>query len=125
MKIECVKNKLVEAVYKAEKITGKNLTLPILSCLLLEAKKNTLTIQATNLELGIKISLPTRVATDGVVAVPGGIFYNFLSQLPNDSNVFIELVDKNLTIKTKNVNTSFNTFSTEDFPLIPNVSSVH
>jgi DNA polymerase III sliding clamp (beta) subunit (PCNA family) len=38
MKIECTKSKLAEAVAKAEKITGKNLTLPVLSCILIEAK---------------------------------------------------------------------------------------
>jgi DNA polymerase III sliding clamp (beta) subunit (PCNA family) len=42
MKIECLKEKLSEAISKSEKITGKNLTLPVLACLLLEAKGNEL-----------------------------------------------------------------------------------
>ena len=50
MKIECVQEKLRTAIGYAEKISGKHMTLPVLSCLLLEASlKNGLTIKSTNL----------------------------------------------------------------------------
>ena len=76
MKIECIKNKLEEAISKTEKITGKNLTLPILKCILLIAKDNMLTIRATNLDLGVEMSIPVKIK-EGVVAVPAGILYSF------------------------------------------------
>jgi DNA polymerase III sliding clamp (beta) subunit (PCNA family) len=61
MKIECMTEKLVEAIGKSEKITGKNLTLPVLSCILLEAKGKQLTLRATNLDVGIEITFRLRL----------------------------------------------------------------
>ena len=60
MKIECLKEKLHLAVSKAEKIVGKNLNLPVLSCLLLETKGNNLIIRSTNLDLGLEVSIPVK-----------------------------------------------------------------
>ena len=40
MKIECIKEKLHMAVSKAEKIASKNISLPVLSCLLFETRRN-------------------------------------------------------------------------------------
>ena len=76
MKIECIKEKISQAIGKAEKITGKNLTLPVLGCVLLEAGKNNLIVKATNLDLGIEISIPAKVEEQGTVAVPGTNFPN-------------------------------------------------
>jgi DNA polymerase III subunit beta len=122
MKIECVKSKLTESIYKTERIVGKNLTLPILSCLLLSVKNNTLTIQATNLDLGVRVSLPVRVFKEGAVAVPGGVFYSFVSQLQNDGNVTLETEEDNLLVSTSNTKTLIKTYNPDDFPIIPSVS---
>jgi len=56
MKIECIKEQLEEALNKAVKITGKNITLPVLNGFYLEAHQNLLSIRATNLDLGISIT---------------------------------------------------------------------
>ena len=60
MKIECLREKLVEAVNKIEKVTGKNITLPILSCILLEVKASNLILRSTNLDLGMEIEIPVK-----------------------------------------------------------------
>jgi DNA polymerase III subunit beta len=73
MKVECVKDKLKDNVLYAERITGKNLTLPILSAILLIAEGKTLKIRATNLELGIEVEVPAKVEVEGAVAVPGAV----------------------------------------------------
>ncbi len=121
MKIECVKEKLGVAISKAEKITGKNLTLPVLSCVLLEAKNNSLTIRATNLELGIEVTLPVKVEREGTVAVPGGILSNFISNLQKDNNVKLEFAETNLIVSTSSNTTLIKTFAHEDFPTIPRI----
>lgn len=40
MKIECIKDNLTESISIAEKISGRNLTLPVLNNLLLVVKDN-------------------------------------------------------------------------------------
>ena len=44
MKVECIKEKLKKRVLQAERITGKNLSLPVLSSIMLIAEKKSLKI---------------------------------------------------------------------------------
>ena len=96
MNIECIKEKLSYAVSKTERATSKNITLPILSCILLEAKDSLLTIKATNLDIGIEIQLPAKVIKPGSVAVSGSVLYNFISNIINDKNITLQTIDGNL-----------------------------
>lgn len=122
MKIESVASKLGEAISKAEKVTGKNLTLPVLSCILLEAKNRELTIRATNLDVGIEIILPVKVDKEGVVAVPGSIINSYLTQNLHDKNVILESIDGNLKISSDHGTTIIKSLNTDDFPTIPKIS---
>jgi len=119
MKIECVKEKVVPAFQYAERVTGKNLTLPVLGCILLEAKNNSLTIRATNLDLGIEIHVPVKIEKEGVVAVPGQILSQFVASLQGDKNIKIEAVEGNLSISSSMASTTIKSMSSEDFPTIP------
>ncbi|HEY0221177.1 MAG TPA: DNA polymerase III subunit beta [Candidatus Paceibacterota bacterium] len=122
MHIECVKEKLVYAISKAERVTSKNITLPVLSCILLEASESSLTIKATNLDLGIEISIPVKVIKPGKVAVSGSILNNFISNINNDKNLVLEEIGGNLKISTNHSDSVIKAFSTEDFPNIPRIS---
>lgn len=122
MKIECVKEKIVSSIILAEKITGKNLTLPILSCIHLRATGSELIIKATNLDLGIEIVIPVKVLEEGSVVVPGSILVGLLQNLQDDK-VTLESVDGSLVFSTKTTTTSLKTLPDEDFPLIPRVDS--
>ncbi len=122
MNVECIKEKLSYALSKAERITSKNITLPVLSCVLIEANNSTLTIKATNLDLGIEISIPVKVIKPGRVAVSGGILNNFISNV-SDNNLILEEESGNLKVKTKHTQALIKAFPTEDFPNIPKVSN--
>ena len=122
MNIECVKEKLVYVISKAERITSKNITLPILSCLLLEAHDSILTIKATNLDLGIEITLPVKVNKPGNVAVSGSVLYNFISNIIGDKNIILETTSGNLKVHTKHTQSLIKAFLVDDFPTIPKIS---
>lgn len=121
MKIECVKEKLLDAVSKAEKITGKNLTLPILSSVVMEAKGTTLKIKATNLDLGLEMEVPVKVVEPGKVALHGSTLANFLSNLPEDSKIVLETTENETFLHTQKTSTKIKTQNHEDFPIIPNI----
>ncbi|MEI8339863.1 MAG: DNA polymerase III subunit beta [bacterium] len=121
MKIECVKEKLLQAVSKAEKITGKNVSLPVLSCILLEAKNGTLKLKATNLDMGIEIIVPAKVDEEGVLAVPGTILNNLLSGIVEEKNVQLSQDGDNLLVSTGRDRFSIKTMPVDDFPSIPAV----
>ncbi len=121
MKIECLKDKIHNAVSKAEKIVGKNINIPALSCLLLETEKNTLIIRSTNLDLGLEIRIPVKVEEEGKVAVPGVVISNFLNNISGEKNITLETIDNVLKVSTSNSEANIKTLSYEDFPTIPTV----
>ena len=124
MKIECIKEKLSIAVGKAEKVSGKNLTLPVLSCLLFETKKNLLYIKSTNLDLGMEISIPVKVEENGSVAIPSQVLNNFLINTNDDKSVIIETTENNnIKISTPSNEAIIKTHLKDDFPTIPLVDA--
>ena len=123
MKVECVREKIEQAVSKAERFTGKNVTLPALSGIFLEAKDQELKIKATNLDLGIEITIPARVNSEGKVLIPGTTFSQFLSHVRGEKNVLLELKKDVLTFSSSLEDVKLKTMPVEDFPVIPKVAA--
>jgi DNA polymerase III subunit beta len=123
MKIECIKDKLMEGIAKADRLTGKNLSLPILSCVNLKATKNSLVIRATNLDCGIEIKIPAKVDSEGEIALHGGVMNSLLAGLPKEKNITLESKDGNVLISTSTNTTLIKTFSPDDFPTIPKLDT--
>jgi DNA polymerase-3 subunit beta len=121
MKLECSLEKLKNAILQTERITGKNLTLPILNSILLTAEGKSLKLRATNLSLGIEVEIPAKIEKGGVVAISGVVLANTFSNLNQNENVQIEGVEGNLLIKTKKNQIRLKGGLHEDFPTIPYV----
>ena len=119
MKIECSTEKIKNALITIDRVTGKNLTLPVLESVLFIAKNNKLTLRATNLNIGVEIKVPARVEKEGIVAIKGNILSSLFSVLKDDQNVFFELNNDNLTVKTKTSNVLIKSVPHDDFPTIP------
>ncbi len=122
MKIECIREKLSAALSKAEKITSKNSTLPVLSCVVLETKNQNVTIRSTNLDSAFEIEIPAKSSIPGKVAVPGIIFSSFIASL-KEKTVTLETKEGNLLVTTEHHQTTIKALSHEDFPNIPKIDS--
>jgi len=122
MKIECLREKLGEAVGRAEKIAGRNPTLPVIGGIYLKADQNSLSVRSTNLDLGISINLSIKTTEPGEVVVPAQTLNALLNSLTKDKSVSLSLEKQILKIKTQNTETSIKTLVTEDFPIIPEIS---
>ncbi|OGF34805.1 DNA polymerase III subunit beta [Candidatus Falkowbacteria bacterium RIFOXYA2_FULL_35_8] len=102
-------------------LANKNVNLPILNNILLEAKNETLKLSTTNLEIGISAVVRGKIDQEGVFTVDSKLLADYVSLLPND-NVDIELLkDDFLNIKCKNNNTRIKGIVSEDFPVIPEI----
>ena len=123
MKIECIKEKLVEALGKIERMTGKHLSLPILSCIYLKATKNEIILRATNLDCGIEIYIPAKVSQEGEVAFQGPILNSLLSGIQKDKNVIIESKDGSMSVSSNSNTSLIKTQLAEDFPTIPRLDT--
>lgn len=112
---------LTKALRATDKATAKRMSLAVLQCVLLEATNETLTVRATNLDIGIEVQLPARVKESGVVAVPGDVLGSLLASGVT-GDVTLALEDTTLNVKTKTTHTSINTHNADDFPRIPRLT---
>jgi DNA polymerase-3 subunit beta len=120
MNTEISFQKLKDAVSLTERIANKHLTLPVLSCILLDIQKNEVTLKATNLDVGIEVNIPAKSSSEGVVAIPAHTLSAFFSQIPESENVIkLEIIDQNVHIQTSRSKGVLKTMPAEDFPSIP------
>jgi len=123
MKITCLKNHLKEAIFLCEKITGKNLSLPILSNILISTNDRNLKLTATNLEIGIEVEIPAKVEKKGKVAVPANIISGFISNVSGEENITLESQNNNLLLSVFNSSTLIKGQQVDDFPIIPQIGN--
>ncbi len=119
MHLTCNRELLQKYVAYADKITGKSLSLPILSSILLSTNNKSLIIRATNLEVGVEFQIPIEIKTEGSVALPGALLSNILSTINDEEIVTISSVGGVCKITTKTKNLTIKGFIPDDFPTIP------
>lgn len=122
MNFTCNRESIQKCIVNAERVTGKDLSLPILSSVFLATDKKTLIIRATNLEVGVEFQIPADIKTEGSVAIPGALFANILSNLPDEETVTISANNGVCKIITKTKNITVKGFVPDDFPTIPNIN---
>jgi DNA polymerase III subunit beta len=118
MKFTTLVETIKKAVNSAEKITGKNLTLPILGNILLKTNKNKLHLSATDLEIGIELIITGKIEKEGKFVIPAKTFSDFLNNL-SEEKITIEGKNDVLVVKSGKYNTTFQGFNPEEFPIIP------
>lgn len=122
MKLECDKSKIELIIQKAAKLANKHLTLPVLSCVYLEAFENKLVVKSTNLDLGLEMEVKVKSLEPGVVAVPATVLVGVLSSI-KENDLTLETQDSNLKISTSKNSAVIKCLPSEDFPSIPKIES--
>lgn len=120
MKIITLKENLNNGLNITSRVTGKNLTLPILNNILISTEKNFLNLSATDLELGIKHWFLVKIEKEGKTTVPAKTIFNFVNLL-SDQKITLETKDNFLYITSGNHNTKIKCLNAEDFPIIPKI----
>jgi DNA polymerase-3 subunit beta len=119
MKVHCSVEKLKNAVSLADRMTGKNLTLPILHSILLTASGKTIKVRSTNLNVGIEIEIPAVVETEGVVVIKGDVVASVCNNLPAGTEIILSLENDNLTLQSDKTTTVIKSLPSEEFPALP------
>lgn len=115
----CNRELLQKYISYADKVTGKNLSLPILNNVLISTNNKSLIIRATNLEVGVEFQLPAEIKKEGSIAIPGSLFANILNTIPDEDFITLESNNGVLKITTKTKNLTIKGFLPDDFPTIP------
>ena len=121
MKLVCLQKNLQKGLNIAEKIVGKNTTLPILNNILLETQNGLLSISSTNLEIGINCRISAKIEKTGNITIPAKLFSGFVNNLPNDK-IFLEVKNNNLSAKLLNYKATISGESADNFPIIPKIT---
>jgi DNA polymerase III subunit beta len=118
MKVEVLKENLKSGLGIVEKIVGKNLSLPILDNVLINAEDNFLNLNSTDLETAIRLWMLAKIVKKGKVAIPAKFFSSFISALPNEK-ITLEEKNQGLYVECKNFKNSIQGLNAEEFPIIP------
>ena len=84
MKLQLSRENFTKAVQAIYPVVPSRSTLPILSHFLLEAKKDSLQVTGTDLELGITTTVPAETIEEGAIAVPAKRLLDLLMELPSE-----------------------------------------
>jgi len=118
MKISALQENLKKGLFVTGNIAGKNVNLPILNNIMIEAKKESIRLISTNLEIGVTSNVRGKTEEEGVFTVDSKIMSDYISLLPN-KKVDIEKKDLELIIKSDNYKTVIRGQEADEFPLIP------
>ena len=121
MKIEVLKDNFKKAINICEKITRKNITLPILQNVLIKTEKNFLKLVTTNLETSITYWILAKIEGTGSVAVSATFLANLVNLINTDK---IELLEENgnLILNSLDQKIQIQGQNPEEFPIIPQIA---
>ncbi len=123
MKFSTSKNELQEALQKLSKATPLRSTLPVLSCVLINATNEKTTLIATDLELTVNVELSVSIEEEGSAAVPLKQLYDITNEFPDSTRITISVDTKNkIEINTLSGSYDLMGKQKEEFPNTPKVN---
>lgn len=114
------KNKLNTMAQIALRAVSQRNPLPVMSCLLFETVDNNLILTATDLEFGIRCSMPVETIIEGSTALPGKYVASLLARLPDENiDVITNLSTNTTSFSYSGSEMVLHGFAAEEFPIFP------
>ena len=121
MKISTLQENIKNGLSLVGHLAGKNINLPILNNILIEAKGGVIKLVSTNLEIGITCLIRGKIEKEGSLTVNAKIINDYVSLLAN-KKINIENEDRKLLIHSDNYKTTIKSDQADEFPLIPQIN---
>ncbi len=122
MNLIILKENLKRGLDIVERITGKNLTLPILNNVLISVKKNLLKLSTTDLEVGINYYTLAKIEKEGEITIPAKLILSLVNSLPNEK-ITLKEKEQTLNVSCDNYKVKIKGQSPDDFPIIPKIET--
>lgn len=121
MNIICKKNDLLNNINIVLKAVPNKTTMPILECIIIDAKNDNVTLIANNLELGIKtmLSKETQINDTGSIALNAKVFSDIIRKLSDNDISIVTDENFNVTITCGKAKFQISYKGTEEFPMLP------
>lgn len=121
MQLTCLQENLNFGLQTTGHLINKNINLPILNNVLLEAKNGSLKLSSTNLEIGVSSVVRCKVDKEGTFTVDARLLAEYISLLPNDQVEINLLANDFLKVSCVNSETKIKGIASDDFPVIPQI----
>src|SRR3989338_4458596 len=120
MKLNILKDDLLKGIQAVQNAVSTKNTLPILSHILIEAKKQEIRLIATDLEIGVLVKVSGEVEEEGAITVPARKFSEIVKEFGSQQPIRIS-VKKGQSIHIESGKSFFRLMGLfkEDFPQIP------
>lgn len=121
MKFTCSKNNFNNGINIALKAVPGKTTMPILECVVIEAKGESIKLTTNDIQLGIETKIPAEVVQEGIILVNAKMISEIVRRLPDDDVNFE--VDENNNILLFCGKSKFNIpgINHEEFPMLPKI----
>jgi DNA polymerase-3 subunit beta len=124
LKVVCPREELSQTLGLVSRGVSTRTAVLVLSGILLRAEGGRLHLAATDMELSLRSSLEAQVAADGAVVVSGRTLLDIVRLLPGGEVSIEHLPDEGVVqIVSGAASFRLHTFSTEDFPRLPDVDA--
>jgi DNA polymerase-3 subunit beta len=120
MKLSVARSELLDALSVVGKGLSARSTLPILSGILITSADGGIQLQATDLEVSVRRSLPALVEEEGQIVVPGRLITEIVRNLP-EAAVTLETEGDIAHIRCLHSSFTVKTLNAADFPKFPEV----
>jgi len=127
MKITLERSALLKSLNHVQSVVERRNTIPILSNVLLDAAKGSLSLTATDLDIEIVESLAADVARPGATTASAHMLYDIVRKLPDGAQVQIELMGESgrITLSAGRSRFQLGALPREDFPAMTAGSLPH
>lgn len=115
MKVNFISDNLTDKLSLLGKVVPTHSQIPILSSVLLEVANGVFSLSSTDLEFGVRITLPAKIEEDGGFLVPGKQFIETLSVVPRGKITLTQEGDQ-VSIQSENGQYKFQVVPKEEFP---------
>lgn len=121
MKLICTKENLKKGLFAVSRVVGVGNPLQVLNNILVKTDQGRIKLSSTNLEIGVNTWVGGKIEEEGALTIPAKLINEYINNLPTDK-VVLETKENTLVVESDNYHTNIKGLSSEDFPLIPQVS---
>ncbi|MBO8131338.1 MAG: DNA polymerase III subunit beta [Candidatus Marinimicrobia bacterium] len=125
MYLKADKYELYEQILKVSKVSPVRTSMPILNCILMTLKGNTLSLRSSDIEITMNVDMEVNGIEDGSVAVPSRLFTEIVGEL--EPGILSIKADYEGLVKITTERGKYEIMgrSPDEFPSLPNVNILH
>lgn len=121
MKLVCTKENLKKGLFAVSRVVGVGNPLQVLNNILVKTDQGRIKLSSTNLEIGVNTWVGGKIEEEGALTIPAKLINEYINNLPTEK-VVLATQENTLLVESDNYHTNIKGLSSEDFPLIPQVS---